>query len=258
MQVLPPGDAGMLHFGGDHGCGRFGGEEQLEPFGAVLPGARRRQGRLLCGVFGPKFLGRVAGRCPVARILEECALLGRRCGRLEGARRLEVLIQRDLVGSPRVVGVCCELGTGQDIAAQRQVITAVQLHSGRQQGGVPVLGAVPDPARRRAAVRPAFQVAYDGGKLAHADHVRFRGVGVGVSRLGEFLESCALGVGGEQQVHTTILPCRRGGLVRAGAGLRGAAPGCPPHPRHPAIARLCPHSSNLGLRLRPRRVSVAL
>ncbi|WP_260681090.1 hypothetical protein [Arthrobacter sp. KBS0703] len=38
----------MLHFGGDHGPGRFGGEQELEPLPPVAVGARAAQRLLLC------------------------------------------------------------------------------------------------------------------------------------------------------------------------------------------------------------------
>ena len=67
-----------------------------------------------------------------------------------------VIVLGRFSGVLRVCGVGGELRVRQDRAAQAQVVAALQLHAGGQQCGIPVLGAVPDPARP-----PLFEAADD-------------------------------------------------------------------------------------------------
>ena len=110
--------------------------------------SRLAEGFLLGGVFGAELLGAVPGRVAQAGIIEQGALVGRRRRRLKRARRLlQLVVLGQFLGVLRIGGVGRELRVRQDRAAQREVVAAFQLHAGGQQGGVPVLGAVPDPAR---------------------------------------------------------------------------------------------------------------
>jgi len=109
------------------------------------------------------------GRRAEAGVLEQSTLVGRRGRRLKAAGRLlQVVVLGDLFGVPRVGRVGGELGMGKDGAAKGEVVAALQLHALGQQRGVPVLCAVPDPARA-----PLFEFPYDAGQLAGADEARF-------------------------------------------------------------------------------------
>ena len=225
VQLLTPRDAGMLHFGGDHGRGRFGCKQQLEALAPAVVGGgggRRRAGNrargrarlakrlLLGGILGAKLLQCLAGTRAGVGGVEERALLGRRGRGLQGPRRLvQVVVLGQLLGRLGIAGVGGEFRVRQDRTAQAEVVAALELHPGAQQRGIPVLRPVPDPAR--AAL---LKTADDAGEVAAADHPGFR---MGRRRSAvrrEFLKRRAVGVGGEQQVHrvNSALP---GGVLRA-------------------------------------------
>ena len=98
VQLLPPGHAGVLHFGGDHGAGGLGREQQLEPLLRLSAGrpsasgaghARLAERVLLGGVLVAQLLRAICqGAVAQAGVVEQCALLGRRGRRLQGPRRL--------------------------------------------------------------------------------------------------------------------------------------------------------------------------
>ncbi len=123
----------------------------------------------------------------------------------------------------RIVRVGGELRESQDVAAQGQVVAALQLDAGGEQRRVPVLGAVPDPAGR--ACLCVFESADDGGQFRCGDQLRFRIGWQWIACLGEFLQGRAVGVGGEQQVHAPIVPCPAG-LPIGGPGWGAAGRRC--------------------------------
>ena len=104
MQFLAPRDAGVLHFGGDHGAGGFGREQQLEPLapagvrgddragGGSGRRSRLAKGLLLRGVLGAEILKGLAGALAAGRGIKQGPLFRRRGRRLQGPRRLVQLV----------------------------------------------------------------------------------------------------------------------------------------------------------------------
>ncbi|GIU54494.1 hypothetical protein NicSoilC12_02430 [Arthrobacter sp. NicSoilC12] len=209
VEFLPPRDAGVLHFGGDHGSGGFRRKQQLEPLAPAgvrdddraggRSGRRSRlaQGLLLRGVLGAESLKGLAGALAGGRGIKQGPLFRRRGRRLQPPRWLvQLVVLGQLLRRLRVAGVGGELRVGQDRTAQGEVVAALEFHSGAQQRGIPVMRAVPDPARV-----PLLKLAHNSGEVAGPDHTGFRIGGFGGAIGREVLQCRAVGVGSEQQIH---------------------------------------------------------
>ncbi|MCB5274609.1 hypothetical protein BJG92_02146 [Arthrobacter sp. SO5] len=220
MQFLAPRDSGVLHFRGDHCAGGLGGEQELEPLPAVIGVAFDAGERLLLGgVLAAEGFGGVPGRPAQAGIIKQRALLCRRRRRLQHAGWLGLVVLGQLFRVLRIRGVGGELRVRQNRTAQGEVIAAFQFHAGGKQRRVPVLGAVPDPAWT-----PVLESAHDAGQLGGGNDPGLRSARVGGAVGGEFLQGCALSVGGEQQVHRVnsalwrAVACHVGGCPRRVSG----------------------------------------